>query len=342
MPRIVKILGLVAASSLLALAIAEASLRVAGFSFDVAPERVEFGWPAPVVREKLYLPDPDLFWVPRNYFGRLAEPTASRLDIAFLGDSCTEFGAYPRLFVERLGAEHPGQPVTWARFGVGGWSSYQGLAQLERDVVPLAPRVVTFYYGWNDHWVGFGVEDAEIRGLRSGAFLAWGSPRLLQLLFKARVQFRRSGTSEWPNRVPLDDFRTNLEKMARVSKRNGIVPVFLTAPSGHQRGAEPEYLKGRYLNDLGDLIPVHHAYAEAVRQVAAAEGAILCDLAAGFAEIPPEERSQRYFRRDGIHASREGDERIAELLDRCFQRHADLRDLWRGRAVNVEARASSR
>lgn len=342
MPRNAKILGLVAASLLLALAIAEASLRVVGFSFDVAPERVEFGWPAPVVREKLYLPDPDLFWVPRNYFGRLAELTATRPEIVFLGDSCTEFGAYPRLFMDRLGAEHPGQPLTWARLGVGGWSSYQGLAQLERDVVPLAPRVVSFYYGWNDHWVGFGIEDAEIRGLRSGAYLGWGSPRLLQLLFKARVQFLRSRMPEWPNRVPLTDFRNNLVAMARISKRNGIVPVFLTAPSGHRPGAEPEYLQGRYLTDLIDLIPVHRAYAEAVRQVAAAEGAILCDLAAGFEEIPPEERSQRYFRRDGIHASREGDERIAELLDRCFQRHADLRDLWRGRAGDVEDRASSR
>jgi lysophospholipase L1-like esterase len=342
MPRIVKILGLVAASLLLALAIAEASLRVAGFSFDVTPERVEFGWPAEEVRERLYLHDPDLFWVPRNYFGRLVALAASRPDIVFLGDSCTEFGLYPRLLMERLDSEHPGQPLTWARLGVGGWSSYQGLVQLERDVVPLVPRVVTFYYGWNDHWVGFGVEDAEIRGLRSGAFLAWGSPRLLQLLFKARIQFRRSGMSEWPNRVPLDDFRTNLSAMARISKRNGIVPVFLTAPSGHRLGAEPKHLKARHLKDLGDLIPVHHAYAGAVRQVAAAEGAILCDLAAEFAETPAEERSRRYFKRDGIHANREGDERIAELLDRCFQRHADLLDLWQGRAEDVEARAPSR
>ena len=28
-------------------------------------------------------------------------------------------------------------------------------------MIPLHPRIVTIYYGWNDHWVAVGAPDAE-------------------------------------------------------------------------------------------------------------------------------------------------------------------------------------
>jgi hypothetical protein len=45
---------------------------------------------------------------------------------------------------------------------VGGYTTYQGLRQLERDVATLHPVIATFYYGWNDHWIGFGIEDRDV------------------------------------------------------------------------------------------------------------------------------------------------------------------------------------
>ena len=59
-------LALLAAGSLLALALVEGSLRAIGFSFRFVPERVEFGYPDPVVLEDRFVADPDLFWVPTS------------------------------------------------------------------------------------------------------------------------------------------------------------------------------------------------------------------------------------------------------------------------------------
>ena len=172
MRRIALSLGVLSVSLAAALLLAEALLRAVGFSFGIAPERVEFGWPDPVTIESLYLSDPDLFWVSKTYYGDLQRLGAERPRILFLGDSCTEFGRYPRLFLERMRAADPHAEIRGDKLGVGGWSSYQGLQQLKRDVLPLRPRIVTFYFGWNDHWIGFGVEDVDVHWLRTPAFPA--------------------------------------------------------------------------------------------------------------------------------------------------------------------------
>ena len=321
---------LVALSLLIALAVAEAALRVSGFSFDLAPESVEFGWPQPRTIDRLYLPDPDLFWVPKSYYGDLAALEDAPPDLVFLGDSCTEFSAYPRIFLERLRAANPDREVSGVGLGVGGWSSHQGLAQLRRDVLALYPSVVTFYFGWNDHWIGFGVEDAEIGTMRSATLPALGSPRLLQLVFKTRIGLRNRYGVEPPKRVSLEDFRDNLIEMARISRRNDIVPVFLTAPTSHRPGREPEYLNRRHLRDLSELVPLHQRYIDAVREAAQAGGAVLCDLAAGFDALPEDDVRQVYLRKDGIHPTKKGDAVIAEQLEACFVGNEELGRLWPG------------
>jgi lysophospholipase L1-like esterase len=321
---------LVALSLVIALAVAEAALRVSGFSFDLAPESVEFGWPQPRTIDRLYLPDPDLFWVPKSYYGDLAALEDAPPDIVFLGDSCTEFGVYPRMFLERLRVANPGREINGVALGVGGWSSHQGLAQLKRDVIGLYPSVVTFYFGWNDHWIGFGVEDAEIGTMRSATLPVLGSPRLLQLVFKTRVTLRNREGVELPKRVLLADFRDNLVEMARISRRNDIVPVFLTAPTSHRPGHEPAYLTRRHLRDLSELVPLHQQYVEAVRQAARAGDAVLCDLAAGFDALPESDVRDLYFRKDGIHPTKTGDAVIAEQIEACFAGNEELVRLWPG------------
>ena len=321
-------LGLLVGALVIALLLAEAVLRITGFEFEIAPESVEFGWPNPEMRKKLHLFDPDLFWVPKSYYGVLVRLAEERPDIVFLGDSCTEFGAYPRLFVERMQAHHPDAGILGAKLGVAGWTSHQGLRQLERDVVPLRPRVVSFYFGWNDHWTGFGVEDDEIHPLRSVVLPAMGRPRTAQLLLKAQLAYRTWRRGDRPARVSPDDFRDNLGAMARLSRAHGIVPIFLTAPSSHERGREPEFLARRFLTDVSELVPLHQLYVSIVRETARSEGAVLCDLAARFEAFPPKDLRERYFLTDGIHARLEGGEKIAEFLQECFERDDELRALW--------------
>ena len=117
-----------------------------------------------------------------------------------------------------------------------------------------------------------------------------------------------------PERVSPEDFAANLKEIVRLARANDIAPVLLTAPTSHIRGAEPDYLAQRWLNDLDELVPLHRRYADIVRQVARTNGVLLVDLLAAFDRLPPEEVKNDYFQLDGIHLQDEGHKVIALVL----------------------------
>ena len=90
-----------------------------------------------------------------------------------------------------------------------------------RDVLPLKPRVVTLYFGWNDHWTGYGIEDKDVPRLAELRWPVIERLRIGQLLLKSRVA-RALGDEERPNRVSEDDFRANLTAMVRASRAAGV------------------------------------------------------------------------------------------------------------------------
>ena len=177
------------------------------------------------------MPDRDLFWVTRDYARKLADARHTRPAVVFMGDSCTEFGTWPQLTLDRLAARDPSL-ARGVSLAVGGWSSEQGLRQFRRDVLPLHPRLVTIYYGWNDHWLAFGEPDADVHANAVSYWLA-EHLRLAQLVVKARL-----GTSVTPSaggsfRHPLDRYRVNIETLGRLTRAAGIRAVFITAPTSH-------------------------------------------------------------------------------------------------------------
>jgi lysophospholipase L1-like esterase len=303
-------LAVVAALAVLAaLGVAELVLRVTGFEYRPFPV-VQFGWPDPHAIEQAYQSDPDLLWVTRNYRDQIEAGRRQRPSVVFTGDSCTEFGTYPSKTLALLAAERPSL-AHGVKVGVGGWTVVQGSWQLTRDVLPMRPRVVTIYFGWNDHWIAMGPPDTEIR---RAAVLTWLSDhvRLAQLAAKVRAGLGGPASGR-PNRVDLATYQATLVHMVRQIHEAGAQAVLITAGSNHVAGAEPEYLKVRHLRQLSDLIPVHRAYVDATRRVAAESGAILCDAAAHFDAASPAVR-RRFFRRDGIHLTEEGDRELARLL----------------------------
>ena len=322
-------IGLLAVSVLAALALCEGILRAAGFAFEIAPQAVEFGWPDPVVLKEHYAGDPDLFWVPKDYDSRLRRHAPGSVDIVFMGDSCTEFSDYSRLLVERLGADHPEREIRGLELAVGGWSSFQGLQQMKRDIVSLSPRVVTVYYGWNDHWIGFGVEDEQVHRLTRWPRGRLRELRLAQLVFKTRLAMLAPRSGDLPKRVSASDFRENLRQIVALARQHGIVPVLLTAPTSQRPGAEPARLGERWLQDRRELVPLHQTYVAMVREVAASERVVLCDLAAKFEEVPRGRRGAHFWD-DGIHLSREGTRKVSELLYGCFREAEELRRIWNG------------
>lgn len=296
--------------------VVELGLRLTGYSFRLYPETIEFGAPDPVMMETGFIEDPDVFWRTPDYDSKLEAYRAEPPRILFMGDSVTDLGHYDEALAARVEAR-TGRTLRHGNLGVAGWSSYQGRAQLERDVVPLAPRVVTILFGWNDHWIGFGVEDEAVAAIKRGATGgAWQSLRVVQLVTQARLAVEGQ-RGAYPNRVPIDDFRANLEAMVDVARQAGIAPMLVTAASNHQAGQEPEYLEARWLRDLGDLVPMHRRYVEAVRSVAESTGAALCDAASAFEALPEAERD-RLITADGIHFSDAGDQWLASVLDACL------------------------
>lgn len=310
-PSLLARFALALAGMALALGIVEGALRITGFAFTLNPV-VEVGWPDPETLAARYRPDPDLLWVTRDYDERLAEARRERVDVVFMGDSCTEFGRYPEYTLKRL-SERSTRDARGVSLAAGGWSSAQGVAQLERDVLALAPRIITVYYGWNDHWVALGPTDRELlRFMRlRGVF---EHSRLAQLALKAQMD--AGPMAGRPNRVEPEAYRENLTRIVQIASGAGIVPVLLTAPSNHAAGHEPEALLKRHVRSLDELIPLHAAYTAITREVAGATGAALCDIAAAFQALPPPR--ERYFQRDGIHFTDEGDQRIADVLAACL------------------------
>lgn len=315
--RLATNLGLAAAAVFVLLLVFELGLRLTGFSYVLYPEEIEFGRPEPVLMEAAFEPDPDLFWTRPGYDEKLERLRGLDPGLVLLGDSCTAFARYD----ERLAAsaaERRGVELRYANLAVPGWTSYQGRRQMERDVPALDPEVVTIYFGWNDHWIGFGIEDENVARVKRIFGSRWGRLRLAQLLTKATVAWGARETA-WPERVSLDDYRANLRAMADSARELDAVPMLLTAPSGHRRGEEPPDLGRRWLRDVEELVPLHQAYVGATREVAAATGAPLCDLAARAEALPWPERRE-LFTGDGIHLSQAGEITVAGWLDECLAR----------------------
>ena len=307
-------LALAGMGVLLALGTAEATLRVARFHFDLVPA-LQFGWPDATALHDAYAPDPDLVWVTRDYGERLREARRTHPAIIFMGDSCTEFGSYPSKTLAAL--QVAGSSLaTGIKLGVGGWSTEQGLEQLRRDVIPLHPKVVTIYYGWNDHWKAIGLTDPEVARAHRLLGLARVS-RVVQLWLRLKTNMaaRRAPA---PNRVPLARYEENLRSLVAEARAASIVPIIITAPSNHIAGHEPEYLAKRHLRALAELVPLHTEYVEATRRVARETGAPLCDAAAGFAALP--QSHDDYFQKDGIHLTEKGDAAMARELSACVGR----------------------
>jgi lysophospholipase L1-like esterase len=293
------------------LAVAEAALRLDGFEFHLMPI-VQFGWPDPQTIAAHYADDPDLFWVTRDYREKLQAARRTHPDIIFMGDSCTEFGTYPARTIAALAAEEA--PLrTGMHLAAGGWSSEQGLVQLQRDIIPLHPKVVVIFFGWNDHWMALGPTDPDLHLARRFLWLADHS-RLAQAALKARIGLSARGDHR-PSRVPPDQYRRNLDRMAALARNAGIIPILVTAPSNYAAGHEPEYLLRRHIERLSDVIPLHRQYVQITRAAARESGAVLCDAAAAFAALPGSH--DRYFKSDAIHFTPEGDQQLARIVHGC-------------------------
>ncbi len=165
--------------------------------------------------------------------------------IVAVGDSST-FGwgvdsdrAYPHVLETLLRRLHPGLDVEVVNLGVCGYSSFQGLILLEREALRWSPDVVTISYGSNDYsrvpeefdaiyarnqgWTGALLELLN----RSRAYQVYAGLLLSAIGTDARGPGGASGESGVLNVGP-EKSRRNLERSARLVRRAGAEPVFVT------------------------------------------------------------------------------------------------------------------
>lgn len=248
------------------------------------------------------------------------ERTPGTMRVACLGDSCTQIGdpPYSAIVRERLN-EQLSVPVEVLNAGIIGYSTEQGLARLERDVLPYRPDLVTLYFGWNDHWfmnrvTDEAIERAESRSWRWVDSVGWS--RVVQLgLYGAHYwhehKLWKISKQPYVARVSLDRYQSNLKRMIELIRRSSGRPVLVTAATDMTESTPATDFT--CLLDMGHTgydtpRALHDAYVEATRAVARETRTPLIDAAQlidGRSEL---------FMTDHIHFNAEGTAAFAEIM----------------------------
>jgi lysophospholipase L1-like esterase len=332
-------LGSLIFSLLLAAALLQVYLMVSGWRPVSGDGYLQFGYRTGIpvydedgllkegqpVRVRLFQSDPVLFWKPiagtaftnsAGFRGRrdfAKEKPAGTLRIGYLGDSCTFLGdpLYPDIVAQEL-SRRLGRKVDAINAAVPGYTSYQGVRRVEQ-LIPYHPDYVCVYFGWNDHWPGQG-------GLTDRAQHALSSSiRLFAYVRLALVRFHHESVP----RVSLDDYRSNLETIAKRLQEAGIQPVFITAPMAYRQGEMPPWayaffkqFYGMSSEEVSAIPDVHIRYADVVRELCREDDLPLVDAQADFERLGPE--APKYFRNDGIHLRTPGHTLLARLIERVI------------------------
>jgi len=308
--------ALAVVATVIGLVMAEGVLRLTGLG-TIQPE-IQFGEITGARLESgLFIFDKDLFWrepegVPDqihlgNHIVRVGDVFPSkdrRLRILCLGDSCTRLSQTNQPFSVRLQAAlGPNAEVFNA--SLPGYTSHQGLAWLNKQLLASKPDVVVVYFGWNDHWRSWGLSDrAYARSLK------FSSSRLLNLA--------RPRPAIPPIRLLPHEYRENLNEMARLITGQGGKMVLVLAPHNINRENTVHYRKNGIITEEDDPKALHLAYLEIARDAGAQPGVRLYDAAAQFAAI---DESRLILQRDGIHPTDPGHQILARFLADDITRH---------------------
>ncbi|MBW2387557.1 MAG: hypothetical protein JRG89_03900 [Deltaproteobacteria bacterium] len=320
-----------------ALGVPELVLRATGFRYESGVEyRLPQGDPSFV----FFYPDPELLFKfdPAhplvNSFGFPGEEvTLPKPDgvyrILFLGDSCTQQG-YPDRVAEQLNSARSKDDPHYGAvtLAIAGYSSFQGQVIARKLAPQMEGDLALVYFGWNDHWLAHGAPDsqriaveADLGSLQRFVHFAHTQSRLFQFLVRLRVSAgRQNDTVSSQLRVPIAEYRENLEDIERRLRSLGLPVVFLTAPTAHyQFGAPAQLVSEEFAADTKSVPRLHRSYNEVVREVARDTGATLLDLEREFEALEPGELEE-IFSEDGIHFTEPGLDRLGRRIASFLQR----------------------
>lgn len=192
-------------------------------------------------KELFWRLDPNLKWI--NSFGcRGKEINIHKkkgvIRIVCLGDSVT-FGnitTYPDILSKLLKIKFAKKKFEVINAGVPGYSSYQGLKWLQKDIIKLKPDILIVYYGLNDAGPAF-TKDREQKTPPSfivSLINLLNKTYSFKLLMKLIYYFKYNSQAEYnytTQRVPPDEYRNNLIKMKKIMEKIGGKALFIANPT---------------------------------------------------------------------------------------------------------------
>ncbi len=268
---------------------------------------------------------------------------ADYLTILTVGGSTTEcfYLSDGKTWTDLLGQQLARDfPRLWINnAGLDGATTYRHLILMEDYVAHLKPKVVLFLVGINDvgvgdldyrpraglgGWIRFLANRSEVYSLGLNLYRYLVTQR--RGLLHREVDLKKEGTVAVPVEIQqetlrkyrqefLPYYRARLQKLIRVSRVNGIEPVFITQPTLYGPGIDPatgvdlgQVRLGENLN--GALMAaVVELYNDTLRQVGAAEQVPVIDLAR---QMP---RDSVYYY-DFLHYTEPGARKVAEIIYR--------------------------
>ena len=307
--------------------LAEGALRLGGFRYLRVTTDMEFNYPRPGFIKAFFEIDPDLLYrirptVKQRYVSLTWQPlfelkirdartfgpkTAGTTRILTLGDSSTYGVNTPRPWPLRL-QETLDRDAGPGRFevlnlGVPGYTAFQGRRLLETRGERLDPDVVIIYFGWNDHLLALGREDAAQQVGSSGVVSVRNTlvrSRVYQGMSWLAAALRSGGTrtpllmdeaGEPLRRVGTTAFQQELRRMIELTRSLGATPVLCTYPTAFQVLADMNIEPPPWLTDthvgpgasLADALEVQARYNDLVRATGSDLQVPVVDLAAVFA-----------------------------------------------------------
>jgi lysophospholipase L1-like esterase len=221
---------------------------------------------------------------------------------------------YPQLLEKALRAANPGRKIEVIALAVPGYTSYQGLLWLRRDIEWLKPDVVTACFGWND----IGLRSVADRELMPDDWAHLNYRRLIshsQALahFTLWMQ-RRRAAREQPRpattpRVAPEEFAANMIEIARLAEEHGARTVLIGTVYRDATTNPPEAARVKETRD-------------ALRAAANSRGVPYLEIP----ELVETANSQNLFG-ELIHPNHEGHRLMATSLLKFFAAYNTLKGL---------------
>lgn len=231
----------------------------------------------------------------------------------------------PAFFLTQLKRKPSESRVEVVNAGAPGYTSYQILQRMRRELKSLAPDVVLMTCANNDFWRWDDRTDAEqaIRLKESSWTMSLRYSRgfqLAEIFYRKTIRSQRNNGQAWAEkasrnyfspeetwtpRVPLDEFQANLRAMADLCEEQSVPLVFVIWPDQPQAA-------GRW--------SIRIAYHEAMFAVANERRLVVANVATAFRKRSWAVRC--YIPNDIVHVNAEGNRIAAEAaraaLDEVF------------------------